>query len=462
MKKYILIMIIAALLATTLTPTSEKKQWHPEDFKVMAYSSELPFDDPVETIQFEKLTHILYAFLIPRADGTLLPIEKPERLKALVKEAHRHDVKVMVALGGYSYKDIPLAPNFEALAANETSRRRLVKETMAFVQEYKLDGVELDWEYPVIGESAQNYEALVIALNGQLAPRQKLFSAAVHGAWTSFQGTEFSNGVSTRCLNAFDWITVMSYDLYGTQHAPLWYADTSIEFWANRGMPREKIILGMPLYARPSWKQYRELVAESRGNAWRDYTPGAPLESWYNGLATLKEKTRMALLNAGGVMLFDVHEDTADSTSVLRMVDGLKTRAIDSDPEELRREVTCVMNTHELEFRSVRETGIPFLNSDNRLMMPVKRTMEAMGATVTYSADDEVIRVEKDGHTLTIGLRSNALTFDSESVEMEMPPLVKYEHAYLPVHYLMDPFGYDIEWLSESRTVLMDEQPLRR
>lgn len=462
MKKLMLIMIVVALLATTLMPTSDRKLWHPEDFKVMAYSSELPFDDPIETIQFDKLTHILYAFLIPRADGTLVPIEKPERLKALVKEAHRHKVKVLVAVGGWAYKDVPLAPNFEALAADPASRRRLVNETVAFVREYRLDGVELDWEYPTVGESARNYEALVMELKGQLAPRRKLLSAAVSGAWTSFQGTEFSNGVSTQSLNAFDWITIMSYDLYGKQHAPLWYADTSIEFWANRGMPREKIILGMPLYARPSWKQYRHLVAESRGNAWRDYAPGSPLESWYNGLATLQEKTRRALLGAGGVMLFDIHEDTQDATSVLRMVDALKTRAVDSDPEVFRQEVTTVMNAHQLQFSSIRETGIPFLNTDNHVMMPIKRTMEAMGATVTYTPSDEVIRVEKDGHTLLIGLRTNTLYFDKESVTMEMPPLVKYEHAYLPVRYLLEPFGYKIEWLSESRTLLLDELPLRR
>ncbi len=462
MKKSIVVLILTLLLGATLTPDSEKTQWKPENFKVMAYSSELPFNDPIETIQFEKLTHIVYAFLIPRADGTLLPIEKPERLKAMVKQAHRHHVKVSVALGGWAYRDIPLAPNFEALAATDASRRKLADEVMAFVDLYHLDGVELDWEYPVPGESARNYEALVTTLDGKLSSRNKLFSAAVSGAWTKFDGTDFSNGVSTQCLNAFDWITVMSYDLYGSQHAPLWYADTSIAFWANRGMPREKIILGMPLYARPSWKQYRELVAESRENAWQDYAPGAPLESWYNGLATLKEKTRMALLDAGGVMLFDIHEDTLDGTSVLSMVAALKTRAAQTDPEELRQEITCVMNTHELQFTSSKETGKPFINPEDHLMMPVKKTMEALGATVTFLADTETIRVQKDHHTMIIGLHSNTLTFDDQPIAMEAPPLIKRERAYLPVRYLMAAFGYDVAWLSESRTVLMNERPVSR
>lgn len=462
MKKSLVFIILLVLLMATLTPTSEKKTWQPENFKVMAYSSELPFTDPIEYIQFDKLTHIMYAFLIPRADGTLLPIEKPERLKSLVKEAHRHRVKVSIAVGGWSYRDIPLAPNFEALAANEISRRKFVDEVMAFVDRYNLDGVELDWEYPGIGESGRNYEALVLELDNRLSNRNKLLSAAVSGSLTKLQGTDFSNGVSRRCLNAFDWITVMSYDLYGSQHAPLWYAETSIEFWANRGMPREKIILGIPLYARPSWMEYRDLVALSRGNAWRDYFPGKPLVSWYNGLATLKEKTRLALLNAGGVMIFDIHEDTHDGTSVVSMVDELKTRASDTDPEELRREVTCVMNTHELQFRSHKETGKPFINPDNHLMMPVKRSMEALGAVVTYIEENDTVVVAKKDRIMVISLLDNTLLMNNRPLVMETPPLVKNERVYLPVRYLMEPFGYEVEWLNGSRTILIDEVSVNR
>lgn len=458
MKKIVLIVLLTALLTLTLAPTGNRKTWAPEDFKVMAYSSAIPFDDPIESIQFDKLTHIIYAFLIPRADGTLLPIEKPERLRALVKEAHRNKVKVSIALGGWSWEGIPLAPNFEALAADETSRQQLVNNVAAFVEEYRLDGVELDWEYPTAGESARNYEALVIALGNRLSPRGKLLSAAVTGAVASLQGTDFTSGISTNCLNAFDWIIVMAYDLYGQQHAPLWYAETSIEYWAARGMPREKIILGLPLYARPSWKQYRELVGENRRNAWRDHVPDQPLESWYNGLGTLKEKTRIALLNAGGVMLFDIHEDTADGTSALSKIDALKRTAEISDPEVFRNEITCVMNTHELTFTTLGETGKPYISPDSHLMMPVAKTMAAMGAEVTYDSQERTITVRRTDQTLVITLNSRTLLVNGRPLEMPEPPPVIRDRVYLPVRLLVEPFGYQVEWLNGSRTVLMDEK----
>lgn len=110
MKKLIAALILVLLVSTTLTPVSDEKRWQPENFKIMAYSSELPFDDPVESIRFDQLTHVIYAFAIPRADGTLLPLAKPERLKALVREAHRHGVQVSIALGAGPTTGCPWPP----------------------------------------------------------------------------------------------------------------------------------------------------------------------------------------------------------------------------------------------------------------------------------------------------------------------------------------------------------------
>lgn len=55
--------------------------------------------------------------------------------------------------------------------------------------------------------------------------------------------------------------------------------------------------------------------------AYTDYAQTTPLESYYNGLNTLREKTIIAMKRAGGVMLFDVNEDTEDDeTSVVSMI----------------------------------------------------------------------------------------------------------------------------------------------
>ena len=70
--------------------------------------------------------------------------------------------------------------------------------------------------------------------------------------------------ITPKALEALDFVEIMAYDLHTAEHSPLWFARTSTEYWLNQ-LPKEKVVLGVPLYARPSWVQYRHLVATNPG-----------------------------------------------------------------------------------------------------------------------------------------------------------------------------------------------------
>ena len=289
--------ILLILPGTAVGSFAEESPREP-DFRVIGYYSADLFDEPAEHLQTDKLTHVMYAFLIPQADGSCLPPPKPEQLRAVVEQAHRDGAEVFAALGGWSYNGVPLASTFEMVTADEALRKKLVDSTLAVVNEYNLDGVELDWEYPT-EQSAGNYEKLVLELSAALEARGKHLTAALNGAWSKTEGPAVSGLVSEKCLDAFQFISVMSYDMNNEQHSPFWFANTSIEYWLNRGVPAEKIVLGMPLYARPSWAQYRHLAAENPDFAYADHAASAIGDSCYNGLPTLCRKTLLAFEKAG-------------------------------------------------------------------------------------------------------------------------------------------------------------------
>ncbi|AFS78030.1 putative glycoside hydrolase, family 18 [Gottschalkia acidurici 9a] len=293
-----LALICVMSLATNFTYALSKSD---EEFKVIGYYSEI-FDDPIEgNIQFDKLTHIIYAFLIPREDGSLVELEKPEKLKELVEKGHENNVKIIIAVGGWLYQNMPLAPNFEKMASTYESRKVFIDNLMDFIDEYNVDGVEIDWEHPTLGQSAQNYESLVVEMSDRLKEKGKSLTAALNGAWSNTEGPEASKAISAKCLEKFDWISVMAYDMNNEQHSPVWFANTSIQYWLNRNVPKRKIAIGMPLYALPSWKQYRHLVEENRENAYKDYVKGDPLDSHYNGINTIKEKLDLHLKQLVGL-----------------------------------------------------------------------------------------------------------------------------------------------------------------
>lgn len=425
------------------------------DFKVVGYYSGSLFDEPMESLQTDKLTHVIYAFLIPQADGSLVPLEKPNQLKELTAQAHRDGAKVFIALGGWSYQGKPLVSVFETLAASEDTRAALVRNVTDFIREYELDGLELDWEHPNQG-SIGNYEKLVVELKKAMDQEGKELTAALNGAWSTTAGPEVSKLMTDTCLNCFDFINVMAYDMNNGEHSPLWFANTSIDYWLNRGVPKEKIILGMPLYARPSWKQYRHLAAENPDYAYQDYAPTTPLESYYNGLNTLREKTYLAMKKGGGVMLFDVNEDLTDERSVVSMIDDLIRKTENASADRLKGHITVILNHRELVFDPLEGYGIPFIDGNNRTMLPMRKPLETIGAELTYDEASRTVTAVKDGITVQATIGESELMVNGQKIPMGTTPVIVEGRTYIPLRAVFSAFGYDVEWHTISNTAYIE------
>lgn len=427
-------------------------------FKVVGYCSEL-FNDPVEALPLNQLTHVIYAFLIPGADGSLIGVEKPEKLKALVAAAHAKGVKVTIAVGGWSYKNVPLQGNFEKLAGDVQTRKLFVRNTLQFLKAYDLDGLDLDWEYPTAPEP---YEALVRDLKTALAAEGMTLSAALNGAWSDTGAPLVSSFVSDTCLASFDTINIMAYDgdPTGPGHSPLWFAETSIRYWTLRGVPREKIIIGVPFYGAPGWVQYRDLVKDNPDNAYRDRAE-VVVGSWgripvyYNGIATIQEKTRLALLKAGGVMIFDINEDTRDDTSLMTAIDDT-VKAYIGAPAALESSAHVVVSGVPVEFSTSGGEGVPFVDAQNRVMVPLRKCLQTIGVSVGYDGITQVITASRQGISLICGIGKRELLVNGKAIPMDTEAKILEGRTYVPVRYIYEAFGRKVVWHDNSRTVIVE------
>ncbi len=445
------ILLVNIFSATAGAEETENKR----EFKAVGYYSGDLFDEPVENLQTDKLTHVIYAFLIPQADGTLVELKKPEQLKELVAQAHADGAEVFIAVGGWSYEGIPLQPVFEEVSASDSSRKLLIDNICSFVDEYNLDGVELDWEHPNKNTIA-DYEKLTVELSEALKLKGKEMTAALNGAWSGTAGPEPSMVLTDKCLDSYSFINVMAYDTNNTDHSPVWFTETSIDYWLNRGVPAEDIVIGMPLYARPSWMQYRHLVALNPEYAFVDYAPTTPTESYYNGINTLREKTVIAMNKAGGVMLFDVNEDTNDQYSIVSMIDNLVNRASNLSKEELSKYVTVILDGRELVFSEEEGFGVPFV-TDNRTMIPLRKPLEAIGVEVSYDNYNRVVTATKDETKVKIPIDKNIIYVNDNEVEIDTQAIIKDNRTYIPLRAVLEAFGYKTEWHNNSRTVILSK-----
>src|SRR5665647_1507254 len=432
-----------------------------DEFKVIGYYCGEWFDVPIEKLQANKLTHIMYGFLIPTEDGTCKPFEEPEELKQLIEKCHSVGTKVYASVGGYSEKNGPPLVNvFEKIGADDNLREVFANNVVDVVQQYGFDGVEMDWEYPRYATSA-DYEKTIMLLSEKLKPMGKGLSTALPGT-RSIDGKnvwEALAGVTDKTIACFDFINLMCYDLKtGPNHSPVWYSKTTINYWKQfRNVPAEKIVLGMPLYARPSWQQYRFLVEMDRENAYRDYVATEPLESTYNGLNTLREKTMIAFREAGGVMLFDVNEDTYDDTSAVSMISDTLAAMDGLSMEQISGYVCIVVDNKAIPFTLKDGMGVAFIDGNGRTLVPFRKLLEAVGAKVSFNSngDGKVISVDAslNGTHIILNIGSNRYSVNGKDLTMDTAAVIKDGRTYIPARPVLEAFGYNVSYSEAGKSV---------
>jgi GH18 family chitinase len=287
-----------------------------QDFRVIGYYPGWA-GDIVDTIKWDKLTHINYAFAIPTVNGTMLDLGNKPLIDKLIKTAHENNVKVAISVGGWSYQDKVLEDTFVMATNTDEKCRTLADDILKMVDDYGFDGADMDWEYPKAGISEDQYEFFMTFLRQGLTSRGKYLTAAVVGSGSTGMGqTDY-------VLDMMDFINVMAYDGgSGEGHSPYSYAVECGEYWINtRGMDANRVTIGVPFYERPNWAAYADIVAADEAAAYLDSVEHNGTTIYYNGLTTMAEKTKWACENAGGIMIWELTQDSkTEELSLLNQI----------------------------------------------------------------------------------------------------------------------------------------------
>ena len=326
--------------STKIPAVKEEPQLKQQESKVLiGYVQD--FRKP-EEIDYKNLTHVIFSFAHPDSDGTLLMNgdHAVKNLRAIVANAQKHDTKVMLAIGGwYHINGGESYDYFKAAISNTNSRKKLVHELVGFIEKEKLDGVDIDFEHPRSTEDARYLALFAKELSEQLKPNGKELSIAVNAKVHSVTGTEIHSVVfEPSMFKYFDHVNLMAYDgqwdgeYNAANLSPYSYSANIVAYWTalfdQQGLSREKLVLGVPLYAQPedpSIKQisYEALINNHPANAAKDQVDMNGTTYHYNGHSTLKKKTDLALSQQlGGMMLWEAGLDAKGNQSATSLIAG--------------------------------------------------------------------------------------------------------------------------------------------
>ena len=200
------------------------------------------------------MTHINYAFghVTDSFDG--VRIQNPDFLRKVVGlKVQNPKLRVVLSVGGWT------SGNFSEMAATKKTRRAFAKDCRRVVDEYGLDGIDIDWEYPTSNaagiscspDDTDNFTVLMRDLRAALGNDKLLTIATVADA----------KYINLRdCIDYLDFVNIMAYDVANPpkHHTTLYRSELSgritveeaVEAHLKAGVPKEKLLLGMPLYGR--------------------------------------------------------------------------------------------------------------------------------------------------------------------------------------------------------------------
>jgi GH18 family chitinase len=273
-----------------------------------------------ETIDFAKVTHLNIAFENPINDEGDLSFNQAN--EALIDRAHAHQVKILISIGGGSASNDKLLLKRYAQLLDEKKRAVFVAKLAAYVTAHEFDGLDVDLEGPSI---TTDYAAFIKDLAAKLKASGKLLSAALSKGYGG-------DRVPVTVFDHLSFINIMAYDGTGYwepdapgQHSSLDFSRDNVAWWLDRGLSRKQAVLGVPFYGYGFGKAfrkrdypYREVVEKHSG---AEHTDQAGSTIWYNGIPTIKAKTREVVgQGLAGIMIWSLDADTKDGTSLLSAI----------------------------------------------------------------------------------------------------------------------------------------------
>ncbi len=316
---------MAFVAAVLLSLTADGKKQQQDNTVIVAYvtswTNEVP--DP------STMTHINYAFghVNDTFDG--VRIDNPDRLRMIVGlKAQNPALRVMLSVGGWG------SGRFSEMAATKENRMAFARDCKRVVEEFGLDGIDIDWEYPTqssakISSSPQDTENFTLLMRDlrKVLGKQRLVTAATvcNANYIDFRS----------CIQYMDLVNVMAYDmgnapkhhaaLFPSPHAGYCTSSQAVEAHLKAGVPREKLVMGVPFYGKgkrddEGLREYRRTgrLPEGYAHHWDDegrfpYITNAQGEFvWgYENARSLAEKCQYILDNhLRGGMYWDYASDT--------------------------------------------------------------------------------------------------------------------------------------------------------
>lgn len=99
----------------------------------------------------------------------------------------------------------------------------------------------------------------------------------------------------------------------------------------------------------------------------------------------------------------------------------------------------------------------PYMEND-RIMVPMRKIFEELGATVTWDNDTQSVTAVKDKTTAILAIGLNIMYINSEPTALDNPPALVYDTTYVPLRAVSEALGCVVEWENDKNKVVITSE----
>ncbi|KAI9651823.1 MAG: hypothetical protein M1829_002136, partial [Trizodia sp. TS-e1964] len=227
-------------------------------------------NQPINQVDLSAYTHVHLAFATITSSFGISVAAIQAQFDAFVA---MQGFKRVISIGGWAFSTDPATYGIFRSAVSLANVETLAANIVTFVENYQLDGVDIDWEYPAepdipgipAGTLADSlgYVTLVGLLKAKLPPGVTVSFCAPASFW-------YLQGFFIKQMEQYvDYVTYMAYDLHGQWDYNNAFSDpgcpggnclrsdvnltetiSALSMITKAGMPANKIVVGVTSYGR--------------------------------------------------------------------------------------------------------------------------------------------------------------------------------------------------------------------
>ncbi|XP_059741023.1 chitinase-3-like protein 2 isoform X2 [Bos taurus] len=215
-------------------------------------------------------SHLIYSFASISNNKVIIKDKNEAKLYQTINSLKTKNpkLKILLSIGGYLFG----SKGFHPVVESSSSTLKFVNSVILFLRNHNFDGLDISWIYPNVKDNT-HFTVLIHKLAEAFqqdfvkSTKERLLLTAGVSAGRQMIDNSYQIKELAKDL---DFINLLSFDFHGSWEKPLvtghnsplrkgqldrgtssyYNVEYAVGYWINKGMPAEKVVMGIPTYGR--------------------------------------------------------------------------------------------------------------------------------------------------------------------------------------------------------------------